>query len=98
MEPKVEGDFITYSTNTFTTYAITSDKMIAKTDDATKVSVEYPKGAFKDGTELKVVGVAGDQFVKDHAAVKDLAEKPRLLRLMTSASCLIMRNNNRIAK
>ena len=77
VEPKVEGDFITYSTNTFTTYAMTSDKMITKTDDAAKVSVEYPKGAFKDGTELKVVDVAGDQFVKDNEAVKAVAEKAK---------------------
>lgn len=77
VKPTVEGDFITYSTNTFTTYAITSDKMITKTDDAAKVSVEYPKGAFKDGTELKVVGVAGDQFVKENAAVKSVAEKAK---------------------
>ncbi|WP_068367718.1 S-layer homology domain-containing protein [Aedoeadaptatus coxii] len=77
VEPKVEGDFITYSTNTFTTYAITSDKMITKTDDAAKVSVEYPKGAFKEGTELKVVNVAGGQFVKDNAAVKSVAEKAK---------------------
>ena len=77
VEPKVEGDFITYSTNTFTTYAITSDKMFTKTDDATKVSVEYPKGAFKDGAELKVVKEEGDQFVKDNAAVKSVAEKAK---------------------
>lgn len=77
VEPKVEGDFITYSTNTFTTYAITSDKMITKTDDATKVSVEYPKDAFNDGTELKVVNVAGNQFVKNNAAVKFVAEKAK---------------------
>lgn len=77
VKPKVEGDFITYSTNTFTTYAITSDKMITETDDATKVSVEYPKGAFKDGTELKVVNEAGGQFVKDNAAVKSVAEKAK---------------------
>ena len=77
VEPKVEGDFITYSTNTFTTYAMTSDDVITKNDDATKVTVEYPKGAFKDGTELKVVNVAGDQFVKDNAAVKDVTEKAK---------------------
>ena len=77
VEPKVEGDFITHSTNTFTTYAITSDKMIKKTDDAAKVSVEYPKGAFKDGTKLKVVSVTGDQFVKDNTAVKSVAEKAK---------------------
>ena len=77
VEPKVEGDFITYSTNTFTTYAMTSDKMITKTDDAAKVTVEYPKGAFKDGTELKVVSVTGDQFVKDNEAVKSVAEKAK---------------------
>ena len=77
VKPEVEGDFITYSTNTFTTYAITSDKMITKTDDATKVSVEYPKGAFKDGTELKVINEAGSQFVKDNAAVKSVTEKAK---------------------
>ena len=77
VKPEVEGDFITYSTNTFNTYAITSDKMITKTDDAAKVSVEYPKGAFKDGTELKVVSVTGDQFVKDNAAVKSVVEKAK---------------------
>lgn len=77
VKPEVEGNFITYSTNTFTTYAITSDKMITKTDDAAKISVEYPKGAFKDGTELKVVSVTGDQFVKENAAVKAVAEKAK---------------------
>lgn len=77
VKPEVEGDFITYSTNTFTTYAITSDKMITKTDDTAKVTVEYPKGAFKEGTELKVVSVTGDQFVKDNAAVKSVAEKAK---------------------
>ena len=77
VEPKVEGDYITYSTNTFNTYAITSDKMITKNDDAAKVSVEYPKGAFKEGTELKVVNVAGGQFVKDNEAVKSVAEKAK---------------------
>ena len=77
VKPEVEGDFITYSTNTFATYAITSDKMITKTDDVAKVSVEYPKGAFKDGTKLKVVSVTGDQFVKENAAVKSVAEKAK---------------------
>lgn len=77
VKPEVEGDFITYSTNTFTTYAMISDKMITKTDDATKVSVEHPKGAFKDGTKLNVVNVAGDQFVKENAAVKAVAEKAK---------------------
>ncbi|MFR9296570.1 MAG: NEAT domain-containing protein, partial [Aedoeadaptatus pacaensis] len=76
---KVEGDYITYSTNSFTTYAITSDKMINKTDNATKVAVEYPKGAFKDGTELKVASVPGGEFVKDNAAVKSVAGKAKTL-------------------
>lgn len=52
-------------------------KMITKTDNATKVSVEYPEGAFKDGTELKVVNVAGDQFVNENPAVKGVAEKAK---------------------
>lgn len=77
VKPEVEGNFITYSTNTFTTYAMTSDDVITKTDDGTKITVAYPKGAFKEGVELKVVGVPGDQFVKDNGAVKSVAEKAK---------------------
>ena len=75
--PTIEDNEVKCDTNTFTTYAIISDKLETRTDSATTVKAEFPAKAFKENTEMKVSAVAKDTFVNENEAVKDVTSKAK---------------------
>ena len=75
--PTIEDNEVKYDTNTFTTYAIISNKLETRTDSATKVKAEFPAKAFKENTEMKVSEAAKDKFVNENKAVKDVTSKAK---------------------
>lgn len=75
--PTIEDNEVKCDTNTFTTYAIISDKLETRTDSATKVKAEFPAKAFKENTEMKVSEAAKDKFVNENEAVKDVTSKAK---------------------